>query len=143
MEPPKNLTFDQIEVGQFLGRKTHTVTKEEIARSAKLLGYKNPVYSDEEYAKNSEFGGIVAPPGMIFIYQLLAAVDPFQPGTIRAGDDNAFYALARPGDVITMNVSISDKFTRKERKFVKALVEGTNQNDEKVFKVEVTFIVPN
>lgn len=148
MEPTKKMDFDKIEVGKFLGEKTYTVTKEDIARFAKLLGYTDPLYFDEAYAKKTEFGGIIAPPGMIFIYQLIATVDMvaafeyFPPGSIRMGDDNEFFNPARPGDTLTLKVTISDKFIKKERKFLKARVDATNQKKEKVCTVEFACIVP-
>ena len=35
---------------------------------ARSVGDKNPIYSDEEYAKTTEAGGIIAPPTLSLIH---------------------------------------------------------------------------
>ncbi len=144
MEPTEGRSFAQIEVGKLWGEAPYPVTKEEIARFAKLLGYDDPIYFDEEYAKKTEYGDIIAPPGMIFIFQLIATrkLKLFPPGTIRMGDDNEFFNPVRAGDVLKLRVTLSDKFVKKERKFVKARVDAVNQKDEKVCTVEYACIIP-
>ena len=123
----KNLSerFDEVKVGDFLGEGTYTVTKEEIARFAKLLGYEDPVYFDEGVARKTEYGGIITPPGMLFIYGLKLGweLKQYPPGSIRMGDDNEFFSPARPGDILKTMITVSDKFIRKERKFLKAKLE--------------------
>lgn len=136
--------FDEVKVGDFLGEGTYRVTKVEIARFAKLLGYEDPVYFDEDYASQTEYGGIITPPGMIFIYGLKLGweLKQYPPGSIRMGDDNEFFLPARPGDELTTRITVSDKFIKKERKFLKAKLETVNKKKEKVCTVDFTCIIP-
>jgi acyl dehydratase len=57
------------EVKQFIGKPAGSsifeVEKEPIRRFADSVGDENPLYWDEEYAKKSRYGSIIAPPGFI------------------------------------------------------------------------------
>ena len=57
------------EVTGFIGKKgipsIFEVEKEAIRRFADSMGDTNPLYWDEEYAKKSKYGSIIAPPGFI------------------------------------------------------------------------------
>ncbi len=57
---PKEIYYDQVNVGDKGSTPEVTVTKEMISAFADLTGDHTPVHTDEEYAKNSHFGGIVA-----------------------------------------------------------------------------------
>ncbi len=142
----KNLSekFDEVKVGDFLGEGTYKVTKEEIARFAKLLGYDDPIYFNEEYAKKTEYGGIITPPGMILVYGLYldADLNQYPAGSVRMGDENEFFSPARPGDILKTTVTVSDRFVKKGRKFIKAKVETRNQKDEQICIVDYTCIIP-
>lgn len=143
----KNLSeipFDDIEVGRILTSGTYELTKELITRFAELLGYDDPVYHDEEYAGKTEFGKIIAPPGMVFIYSLKVGTDSnvAAPGSIRMGDKIEFFRPGLMGDVLTTTLKVSDKFIKKERKFVELLFETVNQNGEKIVDLEFTAIIP-
>lgn len=41
------------------------VTTDEIRRYARMIGSENPLYLDEVYARNSRWGGPIAPPALI------------------------------------------------------------------------------
>ena len=55
------------EIKQFIGKidppNVMEVEKGAIRRYADAVGNDNPLYCDEEYAKKSRYGGIIAPPG--------------------------------------------------------------------------------
>jgi acyl dehydratase len=55
------------EVLQLIGKTGETVImdveKGAIKKFADAVGETNPLYWDEDYAKNTEYGGIIAPPG--------------------------------------------------------------------------------
>ncbi len=57
------------ELKQFIGRSVDTsvfeIEKEPIRRFADAVGDLNPLYWDEEYARKSRFGSIIAPPGFL------------------------------------------------------------------------------
>ena len=139
-----NIPFDELAVGMFLGEGTFEITKDLIVRFARLMGYDDPVYLDREYARKTPYGDIITPPGMIFVYSLRLGWDlkVFPPGSIRMGDDNIFYQPAKPGDVLKTTLHISDRFIKKERKFVKMKLDTVNQTNNKICTVEFVAIIP-
>lgn len=56
----QELFYDDVEVGDEGKTPEVTVTKEMILAYANLTGDHTPVHVDEEFARNSHFGGIVA-----------------------------------------------------------------------------------
>ena len=57
------------ELSKFIGRTVETsifdIEKEPIRRFADAVGDMNPLYCDDTYARNSRYGGIIAPPGFL------------------------------------------------------------------------------
>ena len=56
------LEYDRSVVGIDYDVGTHEITKDGIARFAEVIGETNPLYLDEDAAKNGPYGIIVAPP---------------------------------------------------------------------------------
>jgi acyl dehydratase len=138
------MSFEEIVPGMYLGEGTYQVTREAIARFARLLNYDDPIYFDEDHARRTSYGGIITPPGMLFIYGLKLGweLKLYPPGAIRMGDDNTYYTPAHPGDVLTTTITVSERFERKQRKFLKIKLETTNQRQEPVCTVDFTTIIP-
>ena len=44
------------------------VSKSMIRHFCEMMEDPNPLYTDEEYAKNSKYGGIIAPPQMLMVW---------------------------------------------------------------------------
>jgi acyl dehydratase len=104
-------------------RKTipYLLTKEAIQRFARSIGETNPLYFDEEYAKATIYGGLIAPPSIhiLLMFACTPADDWMRsPGTINAGQQWYYHTPARPGDTIRMVGRALDKFIKKERLFV-------------------------
>jgi acyl dehydratase len=57
------------ELKQFIGRAVDTsvfeIEKEPIRRFADAVGDPNPLYWDEDYARKSRYGSLIAPPGFL------------------------------------------------------------------------------
>ena len=85
------------------------------------VGDVHPLYFDEEYARNSRYGGLIAPPSIhVMLMFACTPTDDWMrsPGTINAGQSWSYNIPARPGDTITMQARALDKFIRKDRLFV-------------------------
>jgi acyl dehydratase len=110
----------------FIGREITYVDEFEIEkgmcrRFAIALGNPNPLYGDEEFSKTTEYGGIVAPPTMIFEWNhnkrsvispeqraSIFASLPHQPTFVRGINEYEIIQPLRPGDIITSHAKITD-----------------------------------
>ena len=114
-------TWDQIVPGEPVPTVPHLLTLEEIQRYCRSVGDLNPLYFDEAYARQSRYGGLIAPPSIHVL--LMFACTPIEyfmrsPGTINAGQSWSYNLPARPGDTVTLQARALDKFVRKDRLFV-------------------------
>ncbi|MHB9004897.1 MAG: MaoC family dehydratase, partial [Coriobacteriia bacterium] len=114
-------SWNEIQVGE--ERETHpvTLTLKIIQDYARAIGDLNPLYFEEEYAKRSRFGGLIAPP-TIHVPLMFLCTSKFDwmrtPGTVNAGQNWYYRRPARPGDVVTLRARALDKLIRKGRMFV-------------------------
>ena len=118
------------------------VSRGEIRRYAQAVMDPNPIYWDEAAAKESKYGGVVAPP---FLPSKLYRVRPDGPDPLRedlggwdgahtprgesdlhipwppgwivlhGSDEAEIYQLARPGDTITSRSKLVDMYERQGR----------------------------
>lgn len=126
-------TWDSIVPGELRETRPVTLTKQIIADFAKKIGETNPLYFDEDYAKTTPYGGIVAPPSIhiLLMFACTGSTDWMRsPGTINAGQSWYYNVPARPGDTIHMRGAALDKFIKKDRLFVIHENVFTNQKDE-------------
>ena len=153
------------EVTKFIGQATgtttiHEVEKGAIARYAEAVGDLNPLYLDEEYAKKSKYGSIIAPPGF-FGWVVRRPRDTSAPEVIagargpnlaaagypRVLDGGMEYDFIKPiraGDTLTSSSIIKDIVEREGRTgkmaFLIREATYTNQDGEVVAKTRGTSI---
>ena len=127
------------------------IEKEPIRRWAEAIGDPNPLYHDEEYAKNKGYRSLVAPPAFIAQYAYPTKVgggrrtikSPFT-RNLNGGNEYEFYGTVQAGDTITATTKLADIFEREGRlgKMLFVIYETTfkNQNGEVVAKSRNTGI---
>ncbi len=114
------------EARALIGKETsvsYEVSKEDIRKLAIAIGDLNPLYLDEETAKRSRYGGIIAHPMQYFVPatrlspESELADDGMPPGRdppmkfsnhVFGGAETEFFAPIRPGDIITTRRKIAD-----------------------------------
>jgi acyl dehydratase len=123
------------------------IDRSSIRRYAQAISDLNPLYLDEEYAKKTEYGGIIAPPTFIFdvnhnIFdevgedgRNLARVTIPGLKLARGGNEYQFVQPARPGDMVHQKRKIVDIYERPSKTVGKILfivydVTYTNQEDK-------------
>ncbi len=52
-------------IGQTIDSSIFEIEKEPVRRFADAVGDLNPLYWDEDYARKSKYGAIIAPPGFL------------------------------------------------------------------------------
>ncbi len=114
------MIWDDIVPGEPRPTLPYTLTLEAIQRYCRAVGDLHPLYFDEKYARQTTYGGLIAPPSIHAL--LMFACTPKDdwmrsPGTINAGQSWSYHKPARPGDTITLQARALDKFIKKERLF--------------------------
>jgi len=112
----------------------------------------NPLWRDEKYAEKTRWGGIIAPPAFLHVFdpsnrafrQLpdlshMATIMPFElpyARTFQAFNEFQFFTPLRPGDLITSTARIVDVYEREGKSgrmvFVRMDNEHRNQRNEVV-----------
>jgi acyl dehydratase len=98
-------------VGVWLRRYTKAliVSKDHIRQYAHSIGDDNPLFCDEEYAKKTKWGGVIAPPTYLYMSDS-TIVAPGLRGIqwIYSGTDWEWFHPVRPGDTVTSRVRMYD-----------------------------------
>lgn len=101
---------------------TVAVEKGQLAFFAKAIGEDNPIYCDEDAAKNAGYRGIVAPPTYTFSLNNLSRRDPFAympeigmdiSNVLHAEEKFEYFGDICAGDVLTMQEEIVDIYDKK------------------------------
>lgn len=102
----------------------YEIEKEPIRRWAEAIGDPNPLYHDEEYARESGYYSLVAPPGFIAQYAFpikrgkpVILPEPKRPfkNRLNGGTEYEFLKPIQAGDVITAKTKFIDIRERKGR----------------------------
>ena len=129
-------------IGMMTEPVVYEVERGAIRRFARAVGEKNPLYTDEEFAKTTRYGGVVAPPGF---FGWPAGEEP-EAGTLinmlnsplktilNMGNDAEFYRPIRPGDTLVCYQKVADIQDKskgdKKRLFVVIELTFKNQHDQ-------------
>lgn len=125
-----NGTLDEIKVGTSLSF-TKTVSESDVYLFAGITGDFSPNHVDEEYMKDSRYGGRLAH-GALLVGLMSGASSRMRVGrTVSLGYDRVrFVGPVRFGDTITTNYTITEIDLEKKRIYNK--VECVNQRGEVV-----------
>jgi 3-hydroxybutyryl-CoA dehydratase len=113
--------WDDIVPGAPRNTLPYTLTRDAIERYCRSVGDLHPLYFDENFAKKSRYGGLIAPPSIhiLLMFACTPADDWMRsPGTVNAGQSWSYNVSARPGDRIRLDARALDKFIKKGRLFV-------------------------
>ena len=149
------------EVTKFIGQSGEVrileVDKGAIRRYAEAVDDLNPVYWDEEYARNSRYGSMIAPPGFFGWPIRREGSAPDEGGVtvalakagytrnLNGGEEFEFFQPVRAGDTLAALSRIADIREREGRTgkmvFVTTETTYTNQHGALVAKARQTLIV--
>lgn len=129
--------FEDFQIGQKWETKGRTVTEADVVLFTGLTGALNPLFLDEEYAKNTRFRGRILP-GLLtasmavgLTYQL--SVDPFGEGFVALTKlDMEAKKPVKIGDTLKAVVEVKDKKEREKDGRVYLHISVINQNKEEV-----------
>ena len=137
----------------------YVVTKRDIRRFAQAIGETNPIYFDEDYAKSTKYGTIVAPPlfCQIFTFEDVhpdrlpkdgspIEIDVPIPAQRTVGGASSYeiFQRVRVGDQITVKSTLKDIYTKQGKSgklyFVVVETEFFNQENKLIAKESATYI---
>jgi len=152
------------EVEAMVGSEKVFSSREELGRTtirrfAVAVGDPNPLYRDEEFARKTWYGGIIAPPTMIFElvhnvedeiseedggYSDKVLLPPPLTRFVRGGNEYEFFKAVRPTDKITVKRKIFQILEKQGKSgalvFVIIEITYTNQREEILGINRETFI---
>ena len=140
------LYFDDIPVGYTSTVGTYELTQDEIVSFAQKWDPQT-FHIDEEKAKKSVFGGIVA--SSLHLFAICTRLffdheDEIRIFAMLGKDKIRLHAPARPGDTITYRtecISSTPSSSKKDRGVIVLQDTLSNQNDEVLLTQEVTLLV--
>lgn len=141
------LYLDDLRVGQRFASGTRAVDSQQIKAFAREFD-PQPFHLDEEAAKETFFGGLVASGWHVAALTMRLIVEgaaPIAGGVIGAGSEIAWPKPTRPGDVLHVEsevMSITPSRSRRDRGIVILRCETRNQRDEVVQVMTAKLVVP-
>ena len=97
---------------------TYDVERGAIRKFAEAIGDDNPLYVDEEAARKSRYGGLIAPPTFMRSMSAgssRATVQSPYSAALDGGSVWEYFEPVRPGDRISVTMKVSDMFEREGR----------------------------
>src|SRR5439155_3981640 len=122
--------WDVAEVGDAAPPFTYLVTEASIADYCAAVRNEHPLYLDPEAARRGPFGGLIAPPTYLIkcaplrrneVMHARGYASPEEKGdrsTPYAKGEVFFQRALRPGDEITSNAWLEDKYERRSSQFM-------------------------
>jgi len=131
-------------IGDSLPTLTKRITREKINQYEEILGIGNPVHVDEEYARSTPFGGVIAHGLMTaaYISESLMKVFPWE--WVHHGEmEIRFLHPMRPGDTVRTQGELQKKKSKGKGVFLIFDVKCKNQWGETVLQGSATVPIFN
>lgn len=124
------------------------IEKGMIKRFAQAIGDPNPLWQDEAYAEKSQYGTIVAPPGLLHAVQMFGNLPKLPEAMLErildGGGEWEYFQPVRAGDALTIVSKLTDLREHEGRmgKMLFVTIETTwkNQRGKLVAKAHSTLI---
>ncbi len=143
------MAIDTKHLGKKYPLHVYEVGKEKIKEYARAIGDFNPLYLDDEKAKASKYGGIIAPPTFAVVYAGGPVGRMLMDGDlalnlmmlVHGEQEFEFGEVVRSGDVISTESEIVEIFEKKGKSFITMATTSNNQRGEMTVKGRWTFVV--
>jgi Acyl dehydratase len=140
------LTLEDLEPCQIFRSETHTIDASQIKQFAGQFD-PQPFHLDEELAKNTFFGELVASGWHVaaITMRLLISSIPIEGGLVGAGGDISWLRPTKPGDILQVEtevVEIKTSQSRPDRGTVTMRSTTRNQDGKPVLVMNSNLVVP-
>lgn len=137
--------FEDFDVGARYSTYTRTITEGDLSLFCAFVGYHVPLFIDEEYARQTPYGGRIVPSALTMSISTGMTESLFRTTMIAllAVDHGKFLAPVRPGDTIRTEVEVLSKreTSNSERGVVVFRDHVLNQRNEVVFQIDKTTLI--
>lgn len=142
MLPNKGLVYDEIELSKELGHSVIFATKDAALAYARATEDMDPIYYDDAAAQACGYERAVVPSGFHIQYTAMKWATGQQlyvpQGSVHVRQNYEIFREVYHGDRLTTIVTISDKYIKRNRKYVTYRCTVINQRDEIVAINEFT-----
>lgn len=126
----QEIFYDDLEKGRTFPPYRYRLEPEYVQAYLQAVGEDNPVFRDEQAAREAGFESVIVPPFAIVSYGSIYLAMGRRPptGYLNTSISFEFLAPLQVGAEVTMNLSVEDKFIKRERKFIilKAVVDDAH-----------------
>jgi len=137
--------FEEFEVGARYPTYGRTITEGDLSLFCALVGYHVPLFIDEEYAKQTRYGGRIVPSAMIMAISTGMTESLFRTTMegLLAVDHGRFLVPVRPGDTVRTEVEVLEKkpTSNPKRGVVVFRDHLFNQRNETVYQIDKTVLI--
>ena len=142
------MSLDTKFIGKTYPSYTYEVGKEKIKEYAKAIKNLDPHYLDDDFAKKSKYGTIIAPPTFAVVYGAYLIEPVFtdkelnlnMPMVVHGEQELEFFEVVKAGDSITTTAKISDIKNKEKLDVLSVEVNSKNQHGRDVSRGTYTFV---
>jgi acyl dehydratase len=143
------MSIDAKFIGKTWPAQSYDVCKEKIKEYAKAIKNPDPHYVDEEFAKKSKYGCIIAPPTFCVVFGAYLIEPIFFDNELKLNlamlvhgeQEFEFYEVIKAGDTVTTTARISHIQNKEKLDVISVELLSKNQHGRDVCKGIYTFVV--
>jgi acyl dehydratase len=143
------MSIDTKFIGKTYPESTYEVGKEKIKEYAKAIKNPDPHYLDDDFAKKSKYGTIIAPPTFAVVFGAYLIEPVFNDKDLNLNmamlvhgeQELEFFEVVKAGDSITTSAKIVDIKNKEKLDVISVEIKSKNQHGKDVSRGIYTFVV--
>ncbi len=143
------MSIDTKFIGKTYPSSTYEVGKEKIKEYAKAIKNLDPHYLDDDFAKKSKYGTIIAPPTFAVVFGAYLIEPVFTDKDLNLNmamlvhgeQELEFLEVVKAGDSITTSAKIVDIKNKEKLDVISVEIKSKNQHGKDVSRGIYTFVV--
>ncbi len=143
------MSIDTKFIGKTYPTYTYEVGKEKIKEYAKAIKNFDPYYLDDDFAKKSKYGAIIAPPTFAVVFGAYLIEPVFTDKDLNLNmamlvhgeQELEFLEVVKAGDSITTSAKIVDIKNKEKLDVIAVEIKSKNQHGKDVSRGIYTFVV--
>ncbi len=143
------MSIDTKFIGKTYPTYTYEVGKEKIKEYAKAIKNLDPYYLDDDFAKKSKYGAIIAPPTFAVVFGAYLIEPVFTDKDLNLNmamlvhgeQELEFLEVVKAGDSITTSAKIVDIKNKEKLDVISVEIKSKNQHGKDVSRGIYTFVV--